>query len=145
MAILTEAIIPLETTFESYRVQLDALSHYLALVLSSTDRGVEATNPLFEGMTVEEVYDAFDLYIREAGYSSMLAMLSSVEAFIRVDFKEKRRRVGRFRALYSEHGVKTALDEILDAWSNLGVSNNRWVSKYRDLLRLRHWLAHGRY
>ena len=145
MAILTEAIIPLETTFNNYRVQVDALDHYRSLVLSSIAPGMKSVYTGFEEMTDVEVFDAFYFYNDEAGYSSMLALLASIEAFIRIDFNKKRRKGGRFRTLYSQYGVKTSLDEILESWSHLGTTHNTWVSKYRALLPLRNWLAHGRY
>jgi hypothetical protein len=145
MAILTEAIIPLETSLKNYQVQVDALDHYLPSVLASVVPGTKSVSPLFDEMTEDEIIEAFYFYNDEAGFSSMLVMIASIEAFIRTDYNDKRRKSGRFRTLYSQHRVKARLDDILDCWSQFESIHSQWVSKFRDLLRLRHWLAHGRY
>jgi hypothetical protein len=106
MAILTEALIPLETSLKNYRVQVEALNHYLPSVLASVAPGKKSVSPLFDEMTEDEVIKAFFIYNNEAGYSSILAMLASMEAFIRTDFSDKRKKSGRFRSLYSQNSVK---------------------------------------
>jgi hypothetical protein len=145
MAILTKNIATPEALYGKYQAESASLNYYRTDVLSSMGRGVKGVYGLFEGMTAAEVYELFEFYNKEAEYSSMLALIASIEAYIRVDFVERRRRTGGFRTLYSQFGIRALFDDILDAWSYLDSIHSRWVSKFRDLLRLRHWLAHGRY
>ena len=54
----------------------------------------------------------------------------------------------RFWEIYKEHGVrKTRLDDILNIWRDQGATARikTAVGEFKGALRLRHWLAHGRY
>ncbi len=110
--------------------------------------GAPVTDPVFFGMSLEEVDDFF----RELDLVTILDLLAAAEAAIRVDFLNrayhgKGDQVAReFRTLYKRHGVRVRLDEdILETWKKHRATAENAVSKFRGALKLRHWLAHGRY
>lgn len=109
---------------------------------------VPVARPAFLGMSEDEVADFF----HELDYLSMLDLLSATEAAIRVDFwtrvqdKAKDPLSRDFRRLVKAHSEKVSLeDHILEAWiRNLPDSKSR-IGDFKRTLKLRHWLAHGRY
>jgi hypothetical protein len=88
----------------------------------------------------------------------MLELLATAEAILRIDFNRRvgaRKRDGlskRFRAI-KKNAINDARarsarrarirldDDILEAMTGEGIR----VSEFRGALKLRHWLAHGRY
>ncbi len=121
-------------------------------VLSS---GLNLSSPRYVGKTREELDEEFVFQIVELGQLSMLGMLASTEAALRVDYiervanKKKDNVSRRFRKRYKERGVeKIRLEEdILDTWKEHGSGSQikTAVGEFKSVLKLRHWLAHGRY
>ena len=110
--------------------------------------GAPVTDPVFFGMSLEEVEDFF----RELDCLTILDLLAAAEAAIRVDFLNrayhgKGEAVARdFRRLYKRHGVWVRLEEdILETWKRHRPAAKNAVGDFKAALNLRHWLAHGRY
>ena len=110
--------------------------------------GVPMTDATFFGMSLDEVDDFF----RELDLLAILDLLSAAEAAIRVDFLNRAGHgkggpIARdFRRLYKQHGARVRLDEdILETWKKHRQAAKKPVSDFRGALKLRHWLAHGRY
>ncbi|MEX2301208.1 MAG: hypothetical protein WD733_09740 [Bryobacterales bacterium] len=85
-------------------------------------------------------------------HAAMLHMLTTAEALVRVDFEDlSRRRINpkisrRFRRIGRERGKKIRLhQDILDTWVEVYPETARSIRQFKDVLRLRDWLAHGRY
>ncbi len=85
----------------------------------------------------------------------MLNLVASTEATIKVDFF---RRVGNkrkdplsksflgwFKTLTGRKQLRPDFDEILSNLKQAGVMNNRVIGQFRECLRVRHWVGHGRY
>ena len=101
----------------------------------------------FAGLTRSEVAEFFDEQKDQLNLVTMLEFLSTAEAILRLDFetrvaaRKKDSLSRRYRQIESDRD-KVRLDEdLLDAMAEEGVN----VSDFRGALRLRHWLAHGRY
>lgn len=81
-----------------------------------------------------------------------MALLASCEALLRVDFWERVDRVKkeprpvrvRFKRLADEHAERVPLESILDVWRDHVGRPDRFAA-FQEYLRVRHWLAHGRY
>ena len=102
----------------------------------------------FFGMTPEQIDD----YRQELHCVAMLNLLAAAEATIRVDYWNRARKgrkdpVSRhFRDLYRNHGMEVRLkEEILDTWKRFSPGSRRAVGDFAEALKLRNWLAHGRY
>jgi len=105
------------------------------------------SDPTFFGMTTEEIDDFFC----ELDLLTMLDLLASAEAAIRVDFLNRVYRrlkddVSRqFRTLYKANGNSIRLEDVLNVWKDLVPEIKNQVGDFNGALLLRHWLAHGRY
>ena len=106
----------------------------------------------FAYLTEAEVLAERDQRIHEADAADALVVLASIEAAVRVDYfkrcyaRDKDQLSRTLRALYQDKGSGVSLsDDLLQAWKNDGAMTGRLVSEVRGALRLRHWLAHGRY
>ena len=107
------------------------------------------SDPLFFGMTGDDVEEFFG----ELDYLIMFDLLAAAEAAIRVDFlnrvnDRKKDDVSRqFRDIHREKGRKVALKEdILGVWKEfLPTARKGAVGDFNGALKLRDWLAHGRY
>lgn len=104
------------------------------------------------GMTDQEVTDYFEDARSELDAAVSLLALAEAEAVLRTDFlsrvqKKAKDLVSRdFRNLYKSKGRGIRLDEdLLGTWEKRHVGCRAAVSEFRAALKLRHWLAHGRY
>jgi hypothetical protein len=104
------------------------------------------------GMTTTEVAEYFEDARRELDAAASLLMLAEAEAVLRVDYLSRvqlraRDAVSRsFRELYRDRGESVRLDEdVLGTWIAHHPGCKPAVSEFRAALKLRHWLAHGRY
>ncbi len=137
--------VPLEYTLELSRVQTDALKLLQHEEVAKFESGNIDLYPKYIGLSSKDIDARFDAYREETELNTMLILLATIEAIIRLDYIEKRRKSGRFRTLYSTKVVRAGLDELLDAWK-LELSDEKNVfGKYKDALHFRNWLAHGRY
>jgi len=101
-----------------------------------------------------KLHDEFDellLQMREElDEQTVMMMVASCEATLRIDFdgrlrdKTKDRVRRRFKELRSQYEERVQLDQILDAWREETGEVER-IGRLRQLVKRRHWLAHGRY
>jgi len=95
------------------------------------------------------------MHLSELEWVTMLSLLSSAEATLRVDFvvrvreKLKDNVSRRFHDIFKRRGInKIRLEEdILDCWRDCGskIGVKTAVSAFKGALNLRNWLAHGRW
>ncbi|MET3431687.1 hypothetical protein ABIC71_001165 [Herbaspirillum seropedicae] len=122
-----------------------------------------AVPPTFLGMTPDEVQDYFRSAERELEIAAVLALIASAEARIRLDSRTRLKGADSLarslRKLFdestSEWSVALYQYGICDAWkdyiSQTGFSNSdkdRYrgrIGAFKELLSVRHWVAHGRY
>ena len=81
-----------------------------------------------------------------------LMVLAAIEAMFRVDFDRRcraRKRdplSQRFRSIKKAKGERISLDgDILESWRDAGSLPVSLISDIRGAMKLRNWLAHGRY
>src|SRR5262249_46653377 len=106
---------------------------------------------LLIGFTLEEVKEFFDAQRSRLDLLVMFELLATTEAILRLDFinrveaRKKDPLSRHFRRLKKATGEKIRLDEdILQAFKD-HVSASSPIGNLRGVLRLRHWLAHGRH
>lgn len=115
-------------------------------------RGAISVDSKFFGMTKPEMELALSEMRNELDRQVSLALLASCEAVLRVDFLDcvNRRKKGpagvvsRFKELRKTYEDRVPLEEILDAWKS-HVAHPAAFAAFTEYLRVRHWLAHGRY
>ncbi|QEH38374.1 hypothetical protein OJF2_69750 [Aquisphaera giovannonii] len=136
---------------------VDALVAQRAAVRLAATMG-SAVSARFVGMTLDELEAYFDLQRRELDRLTVLNLVASVEASIRADFS--RRVEGKrkdplakdyrkwHKTLSSGKKRRPDFDEegILDlVKENADRPLKNLVGRFRECLRARHWVGHGRY
>lgn len=96
--------------------------------------------------------DARETSLEELDLTSSLAVLSSVEATVRIDYlrrvyaKKKDPLSQGMRAIYTQRGNNARLeDDLLCAWRDDGIVSKPLTGELIGAFKYRHWLAHGRY
>lgn len=106
----------------------------------------------FTGASPADV--ARDLHERlaELELSQSLILLAAIEASFRIDFEKrcagrKRAKLAKtFRQIRKTRGERIRLEEdILETWKAEGSLSRALIGDIKGALKLRHWLAHGRY
>ncbi len=141
-----------------YEFQRALIGEEKSRVLDALAGGGSLAMSRYVGKTREELEGDFAHQTVGLARVTMLGMLASTEAALRIDFiqrvanKKKHDPVTRrFCDAYRERGrafQKIRLEEdILDAWREHGSHPGikRAASEFKGALTLRHWLAHGRY
>ncbi len=135
---------------------VDALVAQRAAVLTDIRVGLPAS-PRFVGMTEDEVQVYFERQRRELDRLTVLNLVASAEATIRMDFfrrvtgKHKDKLSVAYRDLFKKlRGTKRDrpdFDEggILGRLKQAGVMDNHVVGRFRECLPARHWVSHGRF
>lgn len=103
-------------------------------------------------MTSEDVDELFREQRERLDTIVMFELLATTEGALRIDFqgrvdrREKDPVSRRFRELSKKYDHRIQLEEhILDTWKELDPRAKKAVGNFRAALRLRNWLAHGRY
>ena len=146
----------INTVWTWFEFQNSLLGDYLVRVLravgdASLDNGKssEPSVARFRGMTRDEVVSFFDAQRGQLELLTMFELLATTEALLRIDFHARvttKRKDGlsrRFREM-DKSGQSVRLEDILGAMKEEGVPANL-VADFRGVLKLRHWLAHGRH
>ena len=131
-----------------YKYMRDGLADDWRSVQRHGPAGLTALPLEMQGLSLKE---AFTLLINELEDEVTLALISSVEASLRVDFgqragKKKKDNVSRaFREIYKTHKTRARLPDLLDIWRDVGGVDRERISAVKKLIEYRHWLAHGRH
>lgn len=140
----------IQAVWDWYQWQADLSNPRRAELRRQVQKGEPVQDPMFEGMTLDEV----DEFFAELDHLAKFDLVSAAEAAIRIDFfdrVDKRRKDAlsrHFRDIYKGHARLQTVrldDDILDAWREHEPATRRPVSDFKGVLGLRHWLAHGRY
>jgi hypothetical protein len=109
--------------------------------------GASPSDPVFFGMSLEEVDDFF----KEFDLLAIFDLLAAAEAAVRIDFLNRAYHgkgdpISRqFRKLFKKQRARVRLEDILSAWEIHRPAAKIAVRDFSCVLSLRHWLAHGRY
>lgn len=132
----------------------------LAEQRGSVQKAIRAALPVaprFVGMTESDVDSHYDAQRRELDRLIVLNLVASAEATIKIDYfrrtdeKLKDKLSVAYRnwrkTLSSAKRRRPDFDErgILDVLRDVGVMDNHILGRYRECLRVRHWIGHGRY
>jgi hypothetical protein len=135
---------------------VEALVEHRAAVVRALRVGA-ATPNRFVGMTEGDVEAYFDDQRRELDRLTVLNLVASVEASIRIDYFRRvrgRLRDALARAYQEWHSALSGLKQlrpdfdeggILDVLKQTKVMDNHIIGRFRECLRPRHWVGHGRY
>jgi hypothetical protein len=108
-------------------------------------------------MTEGDLAAHYDSQLRELNWLTVLNLRASAEAHIKVDYfrrvrakrKDPLSRAYRrwHKTLSQKKQLRPDFDDggILDVLKKANVMDNNVVGQYRECLRARHWVGHGRY
>jgi len=106
----------------------------------------------FVGMTLPDIDEWYSDKLRELDWVTCLELLAATEAALTVDFhiRVRNRLKGepseKFRLIHKERPDRIRLiEDILDPWADARPDNKKQIGNFKGTLKLRHWLAHGRY
>lgn len=105
----------------------------------------------FLGMTRVEYEDVLDRLRDELDKQVVLAMVASAEGSVRIDAERRverrtKDRVRReFQNVLKKHKAHLSLTRLLEVWKGKSATATKPFSDFAQLLKHRHWLAHGRY
>lgn len=136
-----------------HRFQRELLDDQEQIILADFDEGRPLPGERYLLRERFELVRLFDEQRTELGNATMLLLLAATEAALRVDFVNRVARKGRdatsraFTQLYKEHGLRTSLEaQLLEVYKqNSAPEIQRRLGDFLGALKLRHWLAHGRY
>jgi hypothetical protein len=132
-----------------------ALVAYRASIQSAIQTGA-AVSPQWDGLTPAEVDAQYDLHRQELDRLTMLNLVASGEASITDDFfrrierrlKDDLSKVYRkwYKNLSKKRRERPSFDEegILSRMKESGTIDKDVVGRFRECLRVRHWVGHGR-
>lgn len=135
---------------------VDALLEQRASVKRAIRTG-SRVSPRFVGMTESDLDAHFDSQRGELNRLTMLNLVASAEASVTVDYfrrvQEKRKDSlsTAYRkwheTLSKKKKARPNFDEegILEVLKKSGVIDNNLIGRYRECLRVRHWVGHGRH
>lgn len=146
----------LDEILDWHRGVVDALAEQRASVQKAIRTSLPVA-PRFVGMTEGDVDGHYDAQRRELDRLTVANLVASAEATIKIDYF---RRVGEklkdklsaayrnwHKTLSTKKRRRPDFDEggILDVLKDVGVMDNHIIGRYRECLRVRHWVGHGRY
>jgi len=143
----------LDGVWDWYDFQGLLISEEKVRTLASLLTGASLAQPRYFGRTRDELIEFFDAQREELMISAMLALLAATEAALRVDYvvrvmNKKKDDVSRaFSRIYKAHWPKVGLEtQILEVWKQHSTRPTKdAIGEFKGALKLRHWLAHGRY
>ena len=143
--------VSLSYVWQWYQETEKAINHYKILVINSLTSGARMPDT-FLSMTKDEILEHFTGQQEELEKLVSFDFVASAEASLRLDYltrvyNKKKDSISRnFRELYQKKGLEAKLNEdILEIWVSSQPACKSAVGDFRGVLRLRHWLAHGRY
>ena len=147
----------IQEVLEWHEFQVEILGGEKNHVLEELGAAPASEDSRFLEMTRGEIDAFFVVQQNELGFAAMLLLMAAAEAAIRVDFidrVEKRLKdpVSKaFRAINKKLAKRNAPDrvsleeDILDTWAEIDDNAKGPIGEFKGALRMRHWLAHGRY
>ena len=135
--------------WEYYLAAQEAFSAYHRQLRSDLGLSSQGASQFF-GMTGSELDRAFEEMSKELGLQVALTLVAAVEALLMLDY-QKRMEDGIKDALYSrmlirwQKPTRATLDEILEAWKEAYPGTGDVIGRFKQVVDLRHWMAHGRY
>jgi len=142
---------------EWHRFQVEVLGREKTRVLADLRTSAATVDPRFIGMTRDDVDDFFGLHRNELDFVTMLDLMSAAEAAIQIDYRDRvsnryRDAVSRcFRNINkrlsgtTKAGRPDLENDLLDVWTANCPKTKAPAREFKGALKLRHWLAHGRY
>lgn len=138
-------------------LQLEEIAEYTYDMQESLRAYFSRSNPqykaLFIALRPSEVASLLNARISETELQSSLAVLARVEAALRTDYAKRCKQKSpdnvsiAFRKIHKKRGKKVRLeDDILRTWrKNIQPADQKFINSLSQMLKFRHWLAHGRY
>jgi len=152
--VLSEDWKDLKEVWEWYIFQDGLVGDEAARTLDVSFAGLTLNKAQYFGMTTDDLSTLFDEHRQELKRVPMLVLLAATEAALMVDYvvrvrERKKDEISKdFIAIYRLRKLEPKLsEEILDVWRTRVAhpAMKAAIDRYKGALKLRNWLAHGRY
>jgi hypothetical protein len=143
------AVLSPDDVWHHYDQLVEALDAYRVAVMERMRSGDEIP-AIFHNSSIEDVWENFELLGNELLCWSIMNSIANAEAIVQRDYlhrinKRKKDPLSRlYRAMYSKSKLVRLKDIILE-WPKATPSCRPIVNRFIDILRIRNWIAHGRY
>ena len=130
----------------------------IRVVIENAQKGVVEALPSWTlNLSLNEIQQLTENIASETDWHFSLALMASIEGLfhsqLKILLKRKRkdrvakslRQVFRDQKDQIEQDIYMRFDDILDTWKKVDQTAAIAISKLKDMLQYRHWLAHGRY
>jgi len=147
----------IQDAMEWYEFQAEILGREKVHALAGPASNAAPTDSRFFGMTRDEIEVFFNLHVSELDFLAILSIMTAAEASIRLDYLNRLKRrlkdpvSKRFKEIQKKLSHRKKADrpgleeDILDTWATRAPTAKTPVGDFKGALKLRHWLAHGRY
>lgn len=136
---------------EWYEETSHAIDAYKANVLAAVKQGTTVSS-VFSGMTRRDIDRYFERHQQELDYLVSLNLIASAEASLKLDYFKRVNRKPRskidkaLQEIYVAKAERISLEaDLLGTWKTVKPACQKIISEFLGVLKLRHWLAHGRY
>jgi hypothetical protein len=126
------------------------VAHYEKLKAEFPRATVERSSRFF-AMSVPELDDTFERLGEELNCEVALALVGSIEAIFMSHYNSisapgphAGMLEARLWALRGRRGDDASFDDVLEAWKEARPGHGQEVGQFKQVLRFRHWLSHGR-
>jgi hypothetical protein len=141
-----------ESIWSCYHISQKSLVAYRVSILANFKAG-KSLPDYFMGMRERHLEECFMQCEKELDYITCLQLLSAIEAILRLDFlgrvnkpRPNSKLDQAFQDIFKIKAFQVNLEEdILDNWKAHKPACVDEIGQLKQILRFRHWLAHGRY
>lgn len=124
-------------------------------VSENAERGIKHALPLWTlHLSLSEIRHTTERVVSETGWHFSLAIMSAIEGLFNIHIQRlvsKRGKDATTRALRAKFGSRAKqrerirFEDMLDELKRADPRTTAIVGKLKDMLKFRHWLAHGRH
>jgi hypothetical protein len=136
--------------WDFYLTARESLSVHHRQLQSDREAPASEGTARFVGMISSEIDRAFEEMRRELSLQVSMALVAAVEALLMLDFGKRiddridNALYARFLILWKK-STRPKLDDILEAWKEANPGTGDAIGRFKQVVNLRHWMAHGRY
>ncbi len=148
----SESHLSIAYIWEWFEVTKESLEEHKIKIKSLVHNSTSEIPVKYLGKSLNDIDQDFSHHLEELENTACLSLLAAAEAILRMEYLKRVYKRGKdplsrdFRELYKKKENKAHFEEdILNIWSKNYPNLKGIIGELKGALKLRHWLAHGRY